>query len=118
MKEGLGGADDLIAARTVDTVSLDGSVVSKEEEDAPQPNPKKIPVFLIDEAHKLPALIRSPDSMKTLLDSMLVLTKQDRLMHVLHATSDPFYMWVLFVDSAAIRQLIYSLPGIGYVIST
>lgn len=23
---------------------------------------------------------------------MLVLTKQDRLMHVIHATSDPFYM--------------------------
>ena len=29
--------------------------------------------------------------MKALLDSMLVLTKQDRLCHVIHATSDPFY---------------------------
>lgn len=29
--------------------------------------------------------------MKCLLDSMLVLTKQDRLCHVVHATSDPFY---------------------------
>ena len=29
--------------------------------------------------------------MKCLLDSMLVLTKQDRLCHVIHATSDPFY---------------------------
>jgi hypothetical protein len=26
-----------------------------------------------------------------MLDSMLVLTKQDRLCHVVHATSDPFY---------------------------
>ncbi|CCL99349.1 uncharacterized protein FIBRA_01367 [Fibroporia radiculosa] len=65
---------------------------------------KKIPVFLIDEAHKLlflldaaldngrsPALIRSVDTMKSLLDAMLVLTKQDRLCHVIHATSDPFY---------------------------
>lgn len=29
--------------------------------------------------------------MKVLLDSTLVLTKQDRLCHVVHATSDPFY---------------------------
>lgn len=29
--------------------------------------------------------------MKCLLDSMLVLTKQDRLCHVVHAASDPFY---------------------------
>lgn len=29
--------------------------------------------------------------MKALLDAMLVLTKQDRLCHVIHATSDPFY---------------------------
>ncbi|EJF61846.1 hypothetical protein DICSQDRAFT_59695 [Dichomitus squalens LYAD-421 SS1] len=60
----------------------------KEKLEAP---PKKIPVFFIDEAHKLPALIRSIDAMKCLLDAMLVLTKQDRLCHVIHATSDPFY---------------------------
>lgn len=53
--------------------------------------PKKMPVFFIDEAHKLPALIRSTDAMKCLLDAMLVITKQDRLCHVIHATSDPFY---------------------------
>lgn len=29
--------------------------------------------------------------MKCLLDAMLVLTKQDRLCHVIHATSDGFY---------------------------
>ncbi|KAG6841054.1 hypothetical protein C0991_002265 [Blastosporella zonata] len=52
---------------------------------------KKMPVIFFDEAHKLPALIRSTETMKCLLDSMLVLTKQDRLCHVIHATSDPFY---------------------------
>lgn len=59
----------------------------KEHEKAP----KRIPVVFFDEAHKLPALIQSSDTMKCLLDSMLVLTKQDRLCHVIHATSDPFY---------------------------
>ncbi|KAI0822418.1 hypothetical protein BC628DRAFT_1316714 [Trametes gibbosa] len=63
----------------------------KEKEGKPERPTKKIPVFLIDEAHKLPALIRSIDAMKCLLDAMLVLTKQDRLCHVVHATSDPFY---------------------------
>ncbi|CDO74822.1 hypothetical protein BN946_scf184353.g3 [Trametes cinnabarina] len=88
----------------------------KEKEKKPEPPAKKIPVFFIDEAHKLsvfaiplldsrsdgadnvmcsdaarPALIRSIDAMKCLLDAMLVLTKQDRLCHVIHATSDPFY---------------------------
>ena len=75
-----------------------------------------MPVFFLDEAHKLyvffvwvhewlmadryfilfcgicrPGLIQSIDAMKSLLDSMLVLTKQDRLCHVIHSTSDPFY---------------------------
>ncbi|GAA93752.1 uncharacterized protein L969DRAFT_42294 [Mixia osmundae IAM 14324] len=53
---------------------------------------KKIPVFFLDEAHKLPALIKSSETMKCFLDSILVLTKQDRLCHVVHATSDSFYM--------------------------
>ncbi|KAH9929010.1 uncharacterized protein BXZ73DRAFT_48308 [Epithele typhae] len=61
------------------------------QEKKPEAPMKKIPVFFIDEAHKLPALIRSIDAMKCLLDAMLVLTKQDRLCHVIHATSDPFY---------------------------
>ena len=66
-----------------------GEVPVQEKERAPPV--KKMPVFFIDEAHKLPALIRSTDAMKCLLDAMLVLTKQDRLCHVIHATSDPFY---------------------------
>jgi hypothetical protein len=46
---------------------------------------------LITLALSRPALIQSTETMKCLLDSMLVLTKQDRLCHVIHATSDPFY---------------------------
>ena len=38
-----------------------------------------------------PVLIQSTGAMKCLLDAMLVLTKQDRLCHVIHATSEPFY---------------------------
>jgi hypothetical protein len=78
------------------------------EKDREKPT-KKMPVLFFDEAHKLcvvivcsrnlsmmlksfsPSLIQSMDAMKCLLDSMLVLTKQDRLCHVIHATSDPFY---------------------------
>ncbi|KAF5325469.1 hypothetical protein D9619_009745 [Psilocybe cf. subviscida] len=60
----------------------------KEKEERP---PKRMPVIFFDESHKLPALIQSTETMKCLLDSMLVLTKQDRLCHVIHATSDPFY---------------------------
>ena len=76
-----------------------------------------MPVLFFDEAHKLyvpvsqatpnlirmiftrPTLIRSREAMKSLLDSMLVLTKQDRLCHVVHATSDPFYQtWLRQLD--------------------
>ncbi|KAH9916916.1 uncharacterized protein B0H18DRAFT_938883 [Fomitopsis serialis] len=64
---------------------------AKEKGKERAPPVKKVPVFFIDEAHKLPALIHSVDAMKSLLDAMLVLTKQDRLCHVIHATSDPFY---------------------------
>ncbi|POY74716.1 hypothetical protein BMF94_2191 [Rhodotorula taiwanensis] len=62
----------------------------KEEES--KPPPKMMPVFFLDEAHKLPALIQSTEAMKTFLDSQLVLTKQDRLCHIVHATSDPFHL--------------------------
>ena len=46
---------------------------------------------LITSTSPRPALIQSAETVKCLLDSMLVLTKQDRLCHVIHATSDPFY---------------------------
>lgn len=45
--------------------------------------------------------------MKTLLDAMLVLTKQDRLAHVVHATSDSFYMhWLRQMNVAQHANLI------------
>jgi len=69
----------------------EGNDGGEKQEKEKAPPVKKMPVFFIDEAHKLPALIRSTDAMKCLLDAMLVLTKQDRLCHVIHATSDPFY---------------------------
>lgn len=77
----------------------------EEAEVGATPPPKKMPVFFLDEAHKvrsllsssvlageltalvaqLPALIQSSDAMKTFLDSQLVLTKQDRLCRMLLA---------------------------------
>jgi hypothetical protein len=69
-------------------VESEPKVDGKKPKEKPE---KKMPVIFFDEAHKLPALIRSTEAMKCLLDSMLVLTKQDRLCHVIHATSDPFY---------------------------
>ncbi|THU84391.1 hypothetical protein K435DRAFT_870311 [Dendrothele bispora CBS 962.96] len=69
------------------TLQRDGS-----EEERRETRPvKKMPVIFFDEAHKLPALIHSTEAMNCLLSTFLVLTKQDRLCHVIHATSDPFY---------------------------
>ncbi|KAM0786832.1 hypothetical protein ACM66B_002260 [Microbotryomycetes sp. NB124-2] len=79
---------DLEAARTV----KEDETKATKMDDTPQPPPKKVPVLLLDESHKLPALIQSDSAMKTILDSGLVFSKQDRLLHVVHATSDPFYM--------------------------
>ena len=56
---------------------------------------KKPIVFLLDEAHKLPALVDDTLSLKVFLDTLLVLTKQDRLCHVLFCTSDPFFQHFL-----------------------
>ncbi|GAA5899602.1 hypothetical protein JCM8208_000602 [Rhodotorula glutinis] len=87
---------DLIDSRSLgevrETAAVEKEGVQGEQKDEPQPPPKRIPVFFLDEAHKLPALIQSPEGMKTLLDACLVLSKQDRLCHIMHATSDPFYL--------------------------
>lgn len=48
-------------------------------------------VYFLFPFHLSPTLIQSTGAMKCLLDAMLVLTKQDRLCHVIHATSEPFY---------------------------
>lgn len=56
---------------------------------------KKPVVFFMDEAHKLPALVDNQLSLKVFLDTLLVLTKQDRLCHVILATSDSFFQHFL-----------------------
>ncbi len=80
---------------TKESEQKDKSSTSTAKRDNTNPNPKRIPVVLFDECHELPALIPAPEAMKMILDVMLVLTKQDRLCHVIHATSDPFYMHYL-----------------------
>ncbi|CAD6571451.1 MAG: hypothetical protein CYPHOPRED_004441 [Cyphobasidiales sp. Tagirdzhanova-0007] len=67
-------------------------VTDKTQTSLELPPKKLVPVIFFDEAHRLPLLIRDKKAMKCILDAMLVLTKQDRLIHVIHATSDPFYM--------------------------
>ncbi|GAA5886344.1 hypothetical protein JCM5296_001875 [Sporobolomyces johnsonii] len=109
-------AEDLFSARSLGAEEETEPVAKEkasqpekdgEEDDEPKPPPKRIPVFFLDEAHKLPALIQADDAMKSLLDSMLVLTKQDRLCHVLHATSDPFYMmWLRQWNTAQHCQML------------
>jgi hypothetical protein len=66
-----------------------------QEKENHEPFKKKPIVFLIDEAHKLPALVDDQLSLKVFLDTLLVLTKQDRLCHVILATSDSFFQQFL-----------------------
>lgn len=72
---------------------------AEEEEDEPEEQKKtfkKRPlVFFMDEAHKLPALVEDQLSLKVFLDTLLVLTKQDRLCHVILSTSDSFFQHFL-----------------------
>ncbi|PPJ56957.1 hypothetical protein CBER1_02225 [Cercospora berteroae] len=63
----------------------------EEEEEVAEPFKKRPIVFLMDEAHKLPALVNDRLSLKVFLDTLLVLTKQDRLCHVILSTSDSFF---------------------------
>lgn len=85
-------------ARTTAAVIKDGKQqagkVEGEEEGTPVFKKRPI-VFLLDEAHKLPALINDQLSLKVFLDAMLVLTKQDRLCHAIFSTSDSFFQHFL-----------------------
>lgn len=63
----------------------------KEAKDEEKKFKKRPIVFLMDEAHKLPALVDDQLSLKVFLDTILVLTKQDRLCHVILSTSDSFF---------------------------
>lgn len=81
----------------------------------PTMNPnKRIPVILLDEAHRLPTLVDSQECIKTLLDSFLVLTKQDRLCHVIHTTSDAFYLHWLRALNIAQHTKIFTIQDCSY----
>jgi hypothetical protein len=59
------------AERVVQTEGSETGSHPSAEEKSESPPAKKIPVFFLDEAHKLPALIPDEDAIKMLLDSML-----------------------------------------------
>lgn len=82
---------------TIERNEDDEEVVKVDNEEEPKDEPfKKRPiVFFIDEAHKLPALVNDELSLKVFLDTLLVLTKQDRLCHVVFSTSDSFFQHFL-----------------------
>ncbi|EME84363.1 uncharacterized protein MYCFIDRAFT_195430 [Pseudocercospora fijiensis CIRAD86] len=63
----------------------------RHQEAEQRPFKKRPIVFLMDEAHKLPALVDDQLSLKVFLDTLLVITKQDRLCHVVLSTSDSFF---------------------------
>lgn len=69
-----------IQERTLDTATKAQETTEAYDQQAKSDGDNKpakiIPVMLLDEAHKLPALLRSEETMKSLLDSMLVLTKR------------------------------------------
>ena len=72
--------------------SIETQAETKTSDETSKPKFQKRPiVFLLDEAHKLPALVDNNLSLKVFLDTLLVLTKQDRLCHVLLSTSDSFF---------------------------
>jgi len=73
----------------------ESSTKDKNEDKKPSGFKKRPVVFLLDEAHKLPALVDDQLSLKIFLDTLLVLTKQDRLCHVVFSTSDSFFQHFL-----------------------
>lgn len=75
--------------------SKEDSAKDQKEDKTPSGFKKRPVVFLLDEAHKLPALVDDQLSLKIFLDTLLVLTKQDRLCHVVFSTSDSFFQHFL-----------------------
>jgi hypothetical protein len=82
------------AERKVDIADARTTLYADSQSDSPVFRKRPV-VFLLDEAHKLPALVDDQLSLKVFLDTLLVLTKQDRLCHVLFCTSDPFFQHFL-----------------------
>ena len=85
-----------IAPINMASTTTAGNTKGKEDQTAEDSILKKRPiVFFMDEAHKLPALVTDQLSLKVFLDTLLVLTKQDRLCHVILSTSDSFFQHFL-----------------------
>jgi len=59
------------AERVVQTRGSETGSHPSSQEKAKSPPTKKMPVFFLDEAHKLPALVPDEDAIKMFLDSML-----------------------------------------------
>jgi hypothetical protein len=57
--------------RVVETEESEKGSDSSLADTSKDPPSKKVPVFFLDEAHKLPALVPDEDAMKMFLDSML-----------------------------------------------
>ena len=94
-EDGEGQKSDKPAERKINTENNSDSEKGEDTEDTPKPFKKRPIVFLMDEAHKLPALVDNLLSLKVFLDTLLVLTKQDRLCHVIFSTSDSFFQHFL-----------------------
>lgn len=84
------------ATKEEDKLAVEKDEAPNKENDTEKEKEKKVfkkrpVVFFMDEAHKLPALVDNQLSLKVFLDTILVLTKQDRLCHVILSTSDSFF---------------------------
>ncbi|KAL5478253.1 hypothetical protein ACEPAI_2437 [Sanghuangporus weigelae] len=73
----------------------------------------RMPIIVFDDAHRLYALAGSGSSrskscqaLRTLFDGLLVLSKQDKLCHVVHATNDGLYInWLHDLGLGATGEL-------------
>jgi hypothetical protein len=59
------------AERVVKSEGSETGSHPQSSDEKPTPPAKKMPVFFLDEAHKLPALVPDEDAIKMFLDSML-----------------------------------------------
>ena len=59
------------AERVIKTEGSETGCHPSTEAESTSPPSKKMPVFFLDEAHKLPALVPDEDTIKMFLDSML-----------------------------------------------
>ncbi|KAL5498065.1 hypothetical protein ACEPAH_2996 [Sanghuangporus vaninii] len=89
--------------------------IAKEGGSSPERNPLcvRMPVIVFDDAQRLRALAgsgssrpKSSQALLTLFDGLLVLSKQDKLCHVVHATNDGLYInWLRDLGLGASGEL-------------